>query len=224
MSLIKTEAVCRDFQIGSQTVKALKNITIDIKEGSLTILKGRSGSGKTTLINILGVIDLPSRGHVMIRDKATDSMSEREKNELRQGFFGYVFQAGALIPNLTVGENIELPLRLAKLPRQQRKQRVEECLTKVGLIKKLQHYPEELSGGELQRAGIARAIVNRPKVIFADEPTSALDYTTGLRIVKLFKDLITDDGITLIMSTHDPKLVPLASCVYNLKDGEIVNE
>ena len=224
MNIIKAEAVSRDFQIGRQNISALKNIDLEIKEGCLTILKGRSGSGKTTLINILGAIDLPSSGHVIIGENSTFSMSEREKNNLRQNFFGYVFQAGALLPNLTVGENVELPLRLGMLPRQSRTERVEECLIRVDLIKKLEYYPDELSGGELQRVGIARAMVKRPKVIFADEPTSSLDYTTGLRIVKLFKELIKDEGITLVMATHDPKLVPFANYVYNLKDGEIVNE
>lgn len=223
-SVIITDKLCRDFKVGNETIHALKNISIDIQSGSLTILKGRSGSGKTTLINLLGLIDKPTSGSITVLGKDTTGISEEEKNNLRLGTYGFVFQSGALIPNMTVFENVELTLRLNKLASKERKSRVEQCLEIVGLVKKLNQYPQELSGGELQRIGIARAIVHKPKIIFADEPTSALDFNTGLKILKLFKTLIEKEGITLIMTTHDPKLIPAADCVYNLKDGEIVNE
>lgn len=223
-AIIKTEGICRNFKVGNETIQAVKNITLDIKEGTLTILKGRSGSGKTTLINLLGLIDNPNEGNITILDRKVKDMKDEEKNIIRQRAFGFVFQSGALIPNMTVYENVELILRLVNYPKKERKARALECINKVGLIKKLNHYPEELSGGEMQRVGIARAIAHKPKVIFADEPTSALDFNTGLKVVKLFKDLIAKEGITMIMTTHDPKLVPIADYVYSLEDGEIVNE
>lgn len=223
-SIIKTEELSRDFYVGKETVHALKNISISFEERALTILKGKSGSGKTTLINLLGLIDKQTGGSITILDKQTSDMSEEEKNNMRKKEFGFVFQSGALIPNMTVFENVELVLRLIKSPPNLRKNRVMECIEAVGLTKKISHYPEELSGGEMQRAGIARAIAHLPKILLVDEPTSSLDFNTGLRIVKLFKDLIANEGTTIIMTTHDPKLIPIADHMYSLKDGEIVDE
>lgn len=223
-AIIKTEMTCRDFQVGSQIVHAVRNVSLEIDEGTLTILKGRSGSGKTTLINLLGVIDKPTSGDVIIQGKRTCEMKDWEKDSMHRELFGFVFQSGALVPNMTVYENVELVLRFKKTPQKERRSRIEEAISRVGLIKKVNQYPEELSGGEMQRIGIARAIVSKPKVILADEPTSALDVATGLKIVKLLKDLTVIDGTTLILATHDPRLVPMADCVYNLRDGEIVNE
>lgn len=223
-TIIKAKGICRDFIIGSQVIHALKDINIDIERGSVTILKGRSGSGKTTFINILGIIDAPTKGEIFLGGKEVSKMSDIEKNNLRQNKFGYSFQAGALIPNMTVYENVELILRLNNVPVNERKSRTLECIERVGLIKKANRYVEELSGGEAQRIGIARAMAHKPEIIFADEPTSALDYNTGCYIIKLFKDLAVNDGCTLIITTHDPKLLPAADRVLNLMDGEIINE
>jgi putative ABC transport system ATP-binding protein len=223
-TIIKAEGICRDFVVGSQVIHALKDISIEIEKGSVTILRGRSGSGKTTLINILGIIDAPTKGEILINGKKVSKMNDLEKNNLRQNKFGYSFQAGALIPNMTVYENVELVLRLNNVPFSERKVRTLECIEKVGLIKKANRYVEELSGGEAQRIGIARAMVHKPEIIFADEPTSALDYNTGCYIIKLFKELSVSYGCTLVITTHDPKLLPAADCVLNLMDGEIINE
>jgi putative ABC transport system ATP-binding protein len=223
-SIIKAEGVSRDFYVGKEPVHALGNISLSFEEGALTILKGRSGSGKTTLINLLGLIDNPTEGTITVLDKQTNNMSEAEKDNIRKKEFGFVFQSGALVPNMTVFENVELVLRLIRFSQKERKNRVMECIEAVGLSKKFSHYPEELSGGETQRAGIARAIAHRPKIILVDEPTSSLDFNTGLRVVKLFKELIDKEGTTIIMTTHDPKLIPIADYRYNLKDGEIINE
>jgi putative ABC transport system ATP-binding protein len=222
--IIKAEGVSRDFYVGKEPIHALRNISLSFEEGALTILKGRSGSGKTTLINLLGLIDNPTEGIITVLGKQSNNMREAEKNNLRQKEFGFVFQSGALVPNMTVYENVELVLRLIKFSQKERKNRIMECLEAVGLSKKISHYPEELSGGEMQRIGIARAIAHRPKIILVDEPTSSLDYNTGLRVMKLFKDLIAKEGTTIIMTTHDPKLIPIADYMYNLKDGEIVDE
>lgn len=223
-TVIKAKEICRDFTIGSQVINALKGINIDVERGSVTVLKGRSGSGKTTLINILGIIDDPTSGEIIIDGKEVSKMSSMERNNLRQSYFGYSFQAGALIPNMTVYENVELILRLNNVPVNERKDRTLECIEQVGLIKKVNRFVGELSGGEAQRIGIARAIAHKPKVIFADEPTSALDYNTGCHIIKLFKELSVNEGCTLVITTHDPKLLPSADCVLNLMDGEIINE
>ncbi|MFL0247950.1 ABC transporter ATP-binding protein [Candidatus Clostridium stratigraminis] len=222
--IIKTHEVCRNFKVGNETIHAVKNISLEIAKGSLTILRGRSGSGKTTLINLLGLIDNPNSGEISIFDKETVSLKEEERNLTRQSLFGFVFQTGALIPNMTVYENVELILRLNGISKKERKIRVERCIDYVGLSKKFNHYPEELSGGELQRIGIARAIVHKPKIILADEPTSALDFHTGLKMIKIFKEIIEKEDITIILTTHDPKLIPAADIVYDLKDGELVNE
>jgi len=222
--LLEAKGICRDFQVGTETINVLKNISFGVEKGSISILKGRSGSGKTTLINILGIIDKPTKGEVFIYGNEMNKMKEKEKNNFRQNKIGYVFQSGALIPNMTVYENVELTLRLKKVPHKERRDRVEESIEKVGLIKKINRYTEELSGGELQRIGIARAIVHKPEIIIADEPTSALDYNTGASIAKLFKRLVKNEGCTFIIATHDNKLLPIADRVLNIMDGEIIDE
>jgi len=222
-NLLEAKGIYRDFQVGTETINVLKNINFGVEKGSISILKGRSGSGKTTLINILGIIDNPTKGEVIIDGNEISKMKEQEKNNFRQNKIGYVFQAGALIPNMTVYENVELMLRLQKVPYKDRKRRVEESIEKVGLIKKINKFAEELSGGELQRIGIARAIVHKPEIIIADEPTSALDYNTGTSIAKLFKRLVKNEGCTFIIATHDNKLLPIADRVLNIMDGEIID-
>lgn len=222
--VLEAKGVYRDFQVGNETINVLKNINFAIEGGSISILKGRSGSGKTTLINILGIIDAPTKGEIIIENQLTNIMKEEEKNRYRQNVIGYVFQAGALIPNMTVYENVELTLRLKKVPYGERRSRVEESIERVGLIKKINRFTEELSGGELQRIGIARAIVHKPKIIIADEPTSALDFNTGASIAKLFKNLVKNDGCTFIIATHDNKLLPIADRILNITDGEIIDE
>jgi putative ABC transport system ATP-binding protein len=222
--VLEAKGVYRDFQVGNETINVLKNINFAIERGSISILKGRSGSGKTTLINILGIIDAPTKGEIIIENQLTNIMKEEEKNRYRQNVIGYVFQAGALIPNMTVYENVELTLRLKKVPYGERRARVEESIERVGLIKKINRFTEELSGGELQRIGIARAIVHKPKIIIADEPTSALDFNTGASIAKLFKNLVKNDGCTFIIATHDNKLLPIADRILNITDGEIIDE
>lgn len=223
-AIIETKGVWRNFNVGTETISALKNVNIQIEKGSITILKGRSGSGKTTLINILGIIDKPTLGDVIIDGKDVSKMSDEYKNNMRMNDFGYIFQSGALIPNMTVYENVELVLRLKNVPSNERKRRVMECIEMMGLYKKAKYYAEELSGGEFQRIGIARAIVGRPKIICADEPTSALDFNSGCLVMRVLKRLSRDEKCTVIITTHDPKLLPMADKVYNLMDGEIKDE
>lgn len=222
--IIKTNKLCRDFKTGSNIVHAVSNVNLIIEKGGLTILRGRSGSGKTTLINLLGAIDKPTKGEIFFEDKEISSLDEQSRDELRRKNIGFVFQSGALISNMTAFENVDFGLRVSGINSKERKSRVEECLNIVGLLKRADHYPYELSGGEAQRVAIARAIAHKPKVIFADEPTAALDSNMGLQVVKTFKELVKDEGITVVMTTHDPNMMQVADYVFTIQDGEIVNE
>jgi putative ABC transport system ATP-binding protein len=222
--IIVTDNLSRDFQAGGEIVHALKNVSISIMPKTLTILKGRSGSGKTTLINLLGAMDFPSQGSIFLNNKKINKMSVNERDRLRREEIGFVFQSGALISNMTAFENIEFSLRIAGYNLKDRKRSAEECLNLVGLGKRMHHFPLELSGGEQQRVGIARSIAHNPKVVFADEPTSALDTTMGLQVVKTFRQLVENQGLTVIMTTHDPNMIEVADSVYTLQDGEIINE
>lgn len=222
--IIKTENLCRQFKSGNEIVHALKNINISIMPNALTILRGRSGSGKTTLINLLGAIDQPTSGSIFFGDEDITKITEGKRDELRRTTIGFVFQSGALISNMTAYENVEFGLRIAGYKSNERKGRAEECLNVVGLSKRMSHFPHELSGGEAQRVAIARSVAHRPKVIFADEPTAALDTNMGLQVVKAFKDMVEKEGLTVIMTTHDPNMIEIADYVYTLQDGEVVNE
>lgn len=222
--LIITDNICRYFNTGSEIVKALNNVSITVKKGTLTILRGRSGSGKTTLINILGTMDKPNQGKIFFHGKEITSLTEHERDELRRTSMGFVFQSGALMGNLSAYENVEFGLRVADYNFKERKIRAEECLAMVGLGKRMHHRPGELSGGEQQRVAIARAVAHKPEIVFADEPTSALDTTMGLQVVKSFKDMVEYEGFTVVMTTHDPSMMEIADQVYTLRDGEIVIE
>lgn len=222
--IIKTNKLCRDFKVGSNIVHAVSNVNLNIEKGGLTILRGRSGSGKTTLINLLGAIDKPTKGEIFFEDKEISSLEEQNRDELRRKDIGFVFQSGALISNMTAFENVDFGLRVSGYNSKERKNRVEECLNIVGLLKRADHYPYELSGGEAQRVAIARAIAHKPKVIFADEPTAALDSNMGLQVVKTFKELVKNEGVTVVMTTHDPNMMQVADYVFTIQDGEIVNE
>ncbi len=221
--MIKARGVKRAFPVSGGAFWALKGITADIPTGALTILKGRSGSGKTTLMNILGALDKPTEGKVLFAGKNIVKMDERSRTHLRRSEIGFVFQSVALIPMMNAQENVEFALRLARY-KGNRTERALECLHLVGLDKRAKHMPNELSGGEQQRVAIARAIAHKPKVIFADEPTGELDTNTGLRVVKIFKDLIEKEGVTIVMTTHDTGLMEIGDRVYELKDGEIAYE
>lgn len=222
--LIKTTGVDRVFHSGGDAVYALKNLNMDIKGSSLTVLKGRSGSGKTTLINLLGALDRPTRGRIYFDGNEISSLPEHRRDEIRRLRMGFVFQSIALISMMSAYENIEFGLRVAGYDAGNRRTRAVECLNLVGLGKRMHHRPNEMSGGEQQRAAIARAIAHRPDVVFADEPTAELDTHLGLQVVKLFKSLVEKEGVTIVMTTHDPSMVEVADHVFTLEDGEIANE
>lgn len=222
--IIKTQNVMQSFPVaGGKEFVALRDITIQIPAGKLTMLRGRSGSGKTTLMNLLSALDYPKSGQIFFEEKEIQSMPEHDREEIRKTQIGFVFQSVALIPMMTAYENVEFVMRLAGYEGNRRK-RAEECLKLVGLGTRMHHMPQELSGGEQQRVAIARAIAHKPKIIFADEPTAELDSNTGLQIMKIFKDLIEDQGVTIVMTTHDTGLMEIADCIYHIEDGEIANE
>lgn len=220
--LLKAENVSRQFIIGDgSTVNALTGINLEVNSGQLVCLRGRSGSGKTTLINILGALDRPSGGNVYFEEKDITGLSPSECDKLRRYKMAFVFQSVALISTMTAYENVEFALRLAGVPLSERSARAKECLTRVGLEKRMYHRPGELSGGEQQRVAIARAVCHKPKIVFADEPTAALDTPTGLAVLKLFRNLVKDGDLTIVMTTHDPAMMELADVVYSLEDGVI---
>ena len=218
----------RYFKAGDgTTVHALDGVSMEIKKGTLAILKGRSGSGKTTLLNILSALDMPTEGSVQFLDKNLEQMTEKDREMLRRYEMGFVFQSIALIPTMTAYENVEFALRLAKTDvinanTENTQDRVSELLERVGLSKRMDHMPDQLSGGEQQRVAIARAVAHHPKVVFADEPTGALDTAAGFEVIRLFRELIDDEGITIVMTTHDPNLMELGDEVFELSDGIVM--
>jgi putative ABC transport system ATP-binding protein len=184
-------------------------------------LKGRSGSGKTTLLNILSALDEPTAGEVIVDGHVYSEMNEKEKELLRRYNIGFVFQSVALIPIMNAYENVDFGLRLANVTKD-KDRRIKEVLELVGLSSRMTHFPNQMSGGEQQRVAIARAVAHRPKVLFADEPTGALDTASGLSVMKLFREMVEKENITIVMTTHDPKLMELGDLVYEIEDGEIV--
>lgn len=222
--LLTATEITRDFVIGDgSVVHALKGVNIQVAEGRLTILKGRSGSGKTTLINVLGALDRPTSGEVIFDGQDITKLSDKKRDEIRRYQMAFVFQSVALMSSMTAYENVDFGLRLAGFPLDKRQERVTKCLEEVGLSKRMHHRPGELSGGEQQRVAIARALAHEPKIIFADEPTAELDSGTSHHIVELFKRLVLDEHMTIVMTTHDVSLLEIADRVYTLEDGEIVD-
>ena len=220
-SIIKTIDVHKSFPLGNHEIlEVLKGVDIDVPPACLTILKGRSGSGKTTLLNILSMLDDPTSGQVIIDGRDVGGMSIRQRETMRRYNIGFVFQSVALVPIMSAYENVDFALKLADY-KGDRDARIREVLSIVGLEKRMAHMPSQMSGGEQQRVAIARAVAHKPKIIFADEPTGALDTNTGLGIIKLFKELIAKEGITIVMTTHDPNLMVFGDAVYEMEDGEL---
>ena len=222
--IIYTENINRIFKTGETEVHALKDVNIQVNQGELLILRGRSGSGKTTLMNILSALDAPTSGKVYVQGKEITALPMAARDELRRTEMSFIFQSVALMSQMSAYENVEFGLRIAGYPAKDRKKRAEECLTMVGLKQRMHHRPAELSGGEQQRVAIARAIAHHPKVLFADEPTAELDSAMGLQVMRLFRELVAKEGVTMVMTTHDPNMMELADHVYHIDDGAIIEE
>ncbi len=221
--ILYTEGVTRLFRAGRDEIRALDSVTVHVPAAKLTMLRGRSGSGKTTLMNIMGALDRPSEGTVHFHETDITAAGDRERDELRRTNMGFVFQSIALINTMTALENIEFGLRVAGFDAKNRRDRALECLGLVGLENRVKHRIQELSGGEQQRVAIARAVAHKPALVFADEPTAELDTAMGLQVVRLFRDLIDKESLTLVMTTHDPNMMEVADLVYTLQDGVITD-
>ena len=220
-TIITAKNIDRCFNVGGEDFYALKNVNMEIKKGTLTILKGRSGSGKTTLLNIISALDEPTSGEVVFDGQNYADMRNDEKESLRRKEIGFVFQSVALIPIMNAYENVDFGMRLAECEGEY-DERIKSTLKLVGMEDRMSHMPGQMSGGEQQRIAIARAVAHKPKVIFADEPTGALDTESGIKVMKLFRRLIEKEGITIVMTTHDPNLMELGDVIYEMEDGELV--
>ena len=220
--LVSARKLCRTFDLGSDRIRAVKDVVLDVRPGDLLVITGRSGSGKTTLLNLLAGLDRPTSGTVLIEGHDTNKLSDRQLVELRRREIGFVFQSFGLLPLLSAYENVELPLRIAGWRRHEREGRIRECLAMVGLEKRANHRPYELSGGERQRVAIARAIAHRPKLIMADEPTGELDTTTGAAILALMRQIVESENIGVIIVTHDISATKIATMTRRMSDGALV--
>ncbi|TVQ25642.1 MAG: ABC transporter ATP-binding protein [Spirochaetaceae bacterium] len=212
----------RRFRAGGTEVRAVDGVSIEIPAGRLTVVKGRSGSGKTTLLNILGLLDRPDAGALAYGQVDVLRMSDPDRDRFRRHEIGFVYQTIALVAAMSAAENVDFQMRVAGMKAAERSRRVSECLALVGLEKRMSHFPAEMSGGEQQRVAIARAIAHSPRVIYADEPTAELDTMTGVHIVAIFKRLIEEEGITVVMTTHDPAMMELADNVVEMDGGRVV--
>ncbi len=222
-TVVRTADLVREYPSGDTTIHALRGVNLSVGQGRLLAVRGRSGSGKTTLLNLLGGLDRPTSGEIVLDGEALSSLDEAALVEVRRTKIAFIFQAFGLIPVLSAAENVEVPLRLVRTEPSVRARRVAELLDQVGLAERARHRPHELSGGEQQRVAIARALANRPKLLLADEPTGQLDSETGHRIMQLLQAVVRADGITAIVATHDPRMLDVADDVIELRDGEVVS-
>ncbi len=222
---VHTENVCRHYQMGGNVIRAVDGISLAVGPGEFVALLGQSGSGKSTLLNLLAGLDRPTSGSVLVHGRDLAKMSSEELARYRRNDVGMVFQAFHLIPSMQVTENVELPMRFAEVDRAERAERVRESLERVGLAKRADHRPPELSGGEQQRVSIARALVNRPSLLLADEPTGNLDSRTGEDILNLIRDVSLSLGMTVIMVTHERALAErFAQRLVFLADGKLAGQ
>ncbi len=220
--IIETHDLQRVYRIGAREVPALRGVNLQIQTGHFIALKGRSGSGKTTLLNCLSGLDRPTAGTVEVSGRDLAKMDERALTEWRRKEVGFIFQSFGLIPTLSAYENVELMLRIASTPHKERHSRTMYVLNLMGLTKWIQHRPYELSGGQQQRVAIARALANKPRLILADEPTGELDSNTSREMLSLFRQIVEQEHITLLMSSHDPLVDGYVDQVLQMRDGQIV--
>ena len=217
MAYIEFKNVKKIYKMGDVKIRALNGVDFKIDKGEFAVVLGPSGAGKSTILNILGGMDTCTTGEITVDGKRIDKYNSRQLTAYRRYDIGFVFQFYNLVQNLTVKENVELATQICKDPLD-----IVKTIEAVGLSDRIGNFPSQLSGGEQQRVAIARAVAHKPKVIFADEPTGALDTASGLAVMKLFQELVYKEGITIVMTTHDPKLMELGDVVYEIEDGEIV--
>ena len=222
--MIEVRNLRKEYVMGTERVIALDRINLDIARGQICCIYGESGSGKSTLLNQLAGMERPTRGGVRIGGIVVSRLDERELAEIRQKHIGFVFQSYNLLPGLNAVENVAMPLMFRGVPREEREARARAILRRVGLGKRLNHYPSQMSGGQQQRVGIARAFVTRPQVVFADEPTGNLDSKTKVDIMDMIRDFARENGQTIVLVTHDEHMAAYADRIVTLLDGRIVHD
>ncbi|MEW2427623.1 ABC transporter ATP-binding protein [Micromonospora sp. NPDC047644] len=221
--VVRVSGVSRTFGRGEHAVHAVRDVSFSANRGELVAIRGRSGAGKTTLLNLIGGLDRPDSGQVVVAGHEVTSAGEAELLRLRRGTVGFVFQTFGLVPILSAAENVGVPLRLAQVPAAEREERVAVLLELVGLGGHAAQRPYELSGGQQQRVAVARALANEPDLLIADEPTGQLDSETGRSIMDLLRAVVHARGMTALVATHDPALIDLADRVLALRDGRLVD-
>jgi putative ABC transport system ATP-binding protein len=223
-SIIETVELVKEYPQGETSLKVLKGINLKVQEGDFMAIMGPSGSGKSTLLNMIGALDKPTSGKVLIRGVDLSTLNDNELADLRNKEIGFIFQFFNLIPRMKALANVELPMAIAGVPRRERRERASKLLEMVGLKERAHHKPTELSGGEQQRVAIARALVNNPAVLLCDEVTGNLDSKTGQDIMQLLRNLNHEQGKTFVLITHDPVVAQSTDRLVTLQDGEIIGE
>ena len=221
--MIKIKNISKVFRTEDVETHALVDVSLEVKKGEFVAVMGPSGCGKSTLLNILGLLDVPNGGEYILDGTDVASLSEKQRNVLRRGTLGFIFQSFNLIDELTVEENIELPLLYMKVPASERKRRITDAMARMGITHRAKHFPSQLSGGQQQRVAIARAVVMQPKIILADEPTGNLDSKNGLEVMGLLRELHRE-GTTIVMVTHSARDAAYSDRIVNLFDGCVVDE
>lgn len=220
--IVKLEEVWKIYQLGKVELAALRGISLEIAPGAFVSIMGPSGSGKSTILNMIGCLDSPSRGKVILKDKDVSLLSENQLSQFRGKTIGFVFQEFNLLPNLKALENVMLPMIFQKIPGKERREKAKELLISVGLKERVFHQPGELSIGERQRVALARAFANNPELVIADEPTGNLDSVTGKKIMEILKDFHQKEGKTIIVVTHDSNIANYSQKIINIKDGQLI--
>jgi putative ABC transport system ATP-binding protein len=223
MTLIKTVNLSKDYRLGSQVVHAVDDVSMSIDRGEFVAIMGPSGSGKSTFMNLLGCLDIPTSGTYHLDGQDVSSLTRDQLAKTRNRKIGFVFQGFNLLPRTSALENVELPMKYSRIPRRERKTRAGEVLESVGLADRAHHYSNQLSGGQLQRVAVARALANSPDIILADEPTGALDSRTSLEIMSLFQNL-NSKGITIVLITHEQEIACFAGRAVRFLDGRVVSQ
>ncbi len=223
-SAIRMGDITKVYEVGETEIRALNGVDLAIKKGQFVSIMGPSGSGKSTLLNIIGCIDTPTSGSLRIMGREVSRLKDKDLTAIRLGTIGFIFQQFYLIPTLNALENVELPMREAKMPPAERHKRAISLLDMVGLADRMRHLPNQLSGGEQQRVAIARALANEPDILLADEPTGEVDSTTSNHILSLLEELNRDRGLTMVVVSHDPNIANRAPRRLSMLDGKIVSD
>jgi putative ABC transport system ATP-binding protein len=220
--IIKLENVWKTYMLGKVELNALRGVNLEINPGAFVCIMGPSGSGKSTLLNMIGCLDVPTKGKVFLKGKDISLLSENQLAQLRGKTIGFIFQEFNLLDYLNALENVALPMIFQQIPKKEREKKAREILKSVGLEERILHQPAELSGGERQRVAIARAFANEPEIIIADEPTGNLDSSSGRKIMEVLTDFHKKEGKTVVVVTHDPQIAAYSEEIINIKDGQII--